>query len=89
MHAIELPEDYALVLQQVNENGEEDIETLAEYLRLDRKRLAHIIEALHNKGLIYFSRGRYQYQSSLIRLSGKGRQLMTYVWPESGLSPSF
>jgi predicted transcriptional regulator len=85
MHTIELPEDYALVLQQVNENGEEDIETLAEYMRVDRKRLAHIIQALHHKGLIYFSRDRYQ--SSLIRLSGKGKQFMTYIWPESGLMP--
>ncbi len=85
MHAIELPEDYALVLQQVNENGEEDMDTLSEYLRLDRKRLAHIIQALHHKGLIYFSRSRYQ--SSLIRLSTKGKQLITYVWPEAGMNP--
>lgn len=85
MKAIELPEDYALVLQQVNETGEEDMDTLAEYLRLDRKRLAHIIQALHHKGLIYFTRTAYQ--SSLIKLSTKGRQFITYIWPESGTLP--
>jgi len=85
MHTIELPEEYALVLQQVSETGEEDMDTLAEYLRLDRKRLAHVIQALHHKGLITFSRNAYQ--SSLIRLSAKGRQLISYVWPESGMTP--
>jgi predicted transcriptional regulator len=85
MKAIELPEDYALVLQQVNETGEEDMDTLAEYLRFDRKRLAHIIQALHHKGLISFSKTAYQ--SSLIRLSAKGKQFISYVWPESGMAP--
>lgn len=83
MRTIQLPSDYALVLQQVKESGEEDIETLAENLRLDRKRLAHIIQALHHKGLIYFSRTAYQ--SSIIRLSTKGKQLIQYVWPEANM----
>ena len=83
MRTIQLPSDYALVLQQVKESGEEDIETLAENLRLDRKRLAHIIQALHHKGLIYFSRTTYQ--SSMIHLSTKGKQLFQYVWPEANM----
>lgn len=86
MKTIELPQEYALVLQQVSETGEEDLETLAENLRLDRKRLAHIIQALHHKGLIYFTRTAYQ--SSLIRLSSKGRQFISYIWPESAMMPS-
>lgn len=47
-----LSEDYALVLQQVEEQGEEDIIGLAETLDLDRRRLRHIIAGLHNKGLL-------------------------------------
>ncbi|HJP96507.1 MAG TPA: hypothetical protein VJ843_03995 [Candidatus Saccharimonadales bacterium] len=85
MKKIMLPADYALVLQQVNESGEEDLDTLSESLRVDKKRLAHIVQALHHKGLIYFSRN---YQEPWIRLSAKGRQLVRYVWPESGLNPS-
>lgn len=38
MKTIELPEDYALVLQQVDENGEEDFTNLAESLKFDRRR---------------------------------------------------
>lgn len=86
MKKIMLPADYALVLQQVNESGEEDLETLSESLRVDKKRVAHIVQALHHKGLIYFSRSTYQ--EPWIRLSAKGRQLVRYVWPESGLNPS-
>jgi hypothetical protein len=86
MHKVELPEEYALVLQQVEESGEEDFETLAESLRFDRKRLAHIVQALHHKGLIYLNRTAYQ--DAWIRLSAKGRQLTAYLWPESGLPAS-
>ncbi len=81
MHAIELPEDYALVLQQVDEDGEEDFGMLAESLQLDRRRLTHIVQALRHKGLLAMS-GRAD-QDPWIRLSAKGRQLMRYVWPES------
>jgi len=82
MHAIELPEEYALVLQQVNESGEEDFNTLVESMRFDRKRLAHIVQALRHKGLIMMSQNA---RDPLIRLSAKGRRLMRYVWPESSM----
>ena len=52
MKKIELPEDYALVLQQVDESGAEDFSSLAESLRFDRARLLHILRALQHKGLI-------------------------------------
>ena len=82
MKTIELPEDYALVLQQVDENGEEDFTNLAESLKFDRRRLAHIIQALQSKGLIYIHSTT---QDIWIGLSSKGRRLMELVWPESGL----
>ncbi len=86
-HSIELPGDYALVLQTVQENGEEDFAHLAETLRFDRQRLAHIIDALRSKGLIYLNRttsgvGRSG-TDAWIRLSAKGRKYMTNIWPES------
>lgn len=87
MHAKKLPEDYAIVLQQVKESGGEDFVTLAESLRFDPKRLMHIVQALQHKGLVYIRRNGYQ--ESWIRLSAKGRRLMTYLWPESGLQASY
>ena len=87
MHHIELPRDYALVLQTVHESGEEDFANLAETLRLDRPRLAHIVESLRHRGLIYISRsagnlGRSS-NDAWIRLSSKGRKIMQTIWPES------
>lgn len=80
MKSIKLPEDYALVLQQVRESGEENMEMLAESLRVDRQRLAHIVQSLHHKGLIYFTATR---QEPWIKLSTKGKQLVRYIWPET------
>jgi len=84
MRKIELPEDYAIVLQQVNEWGEEDLTTLTETLRYDRPKLTHILQGLRQKGLIYFSQDTYR--DPLVRLSSKGRRLMSYMWPETGLA---
>lgn len=84
MRKIELPEDYAIVLQQVNEMGEEDITMLSETLKYDRPKLLHIIQGLRQKGLIYFSQSTYR--EPLIRLSSKGRRLMSYMWPEIGFA---
>ncbi len=83
MQHIELPRDYALVLQTVHESGEEDFANLAETLRFDRPRLAHILEALRHKGLIYLSRSGRSGSEAWIRVSAKGRKCMTTIWPES------
>lgn len=80
MHTIEIPADYALVLQQVSEQGEEDFTALAESMYFDRARLSHIVQALRHKGLIRVS---HTAQDSWISLSTKGRQLIDNLWPES------
>lgn len=85
MKKIELPEDYAIVLQQVKEMGEEDFTSLAESLRISRPRLLHIVKNLQHKGLILVSRSTYS--DAWIRLSTKGQRLMDFMWPEAG--PSF
>lgn len=80
MKSIKLPEDYALVLQQVSESGEESMDMLAESLRVDVSRLGHIIQSLHHKGLIYFIDNSHE---PWIKLSSKGRQIVRYIWPEA------
>jgi hypothetical protein len=87
MRVQELPIDYALVLQQIQDDGTEDYNYLAETLRFERPRLAHIVRSLQHKGLIYL-RGDGE-RGFWICLSAKGRRFMTYAWPDSGLQPSF
>jgi len=81
MKTINLPEEYAVVLQEVSETGEEDISLLEESLRFDHGRLMHILQNLRHKGLIYFSQDSYR--DPLIRLSSKGKRMMNYMWPEA------
>ncbi len=82
MQHIELPEDYSLVLQEVGENGEEDLMELAETLNLDGSRLRHIVTSLQHKGLVVMSRSAGR--GAWIRLSAKGQKMMQSLWPEAG-----
>jgi DNA-binding MarR family transcriptional regulator len=80
----QLPEDYALVLQQINEDGGDDFDFLAESLRIDRRRLSHILQRLHNMGLVIMRRStmtRHMWMS----LSEKGQRFMYSLWPESAV----
>jgi predicted transcriptional regulator len=75
VHKLDLNEDSALVLQQIEEAGEEDIDNLNESLRFGRGRLTHILKNLQHKGLINI-RGEW------ITLSAKGRKVSRLIWPE-------
>ncbi|MDB5166648.1 MAG: hypothetical protein JWM37_720 [Candidatus Saccharibacteria bacterium] len=81
MNKVHLSNEFALVLQQVDEAGGEDFVTLADTLQVERSRLVHIVTSLRNKGLVVLS------QSSptemWIRVTTKGRRLTHYIWPES------
>ncbi|MDB5184224.1 MAG: hypothetical protein JWN38_32 [Candidatus Saccharibacteria bacterium] len=78
-----LPEDYALVLQQINDDGGDDFSTLSEALRYDRSRLLHIVQALHHKGLITVQSTGFS--EVWLGVSHKGRRLISYLWPDSRL----
>lgn len=86
MKTVHLPADYALVLQQIEENGEDDFVNLAESLRIERSRMSHILESLQHKGLIRISRAAH---GTWIRLSTRGRRLAQTLWPESGPQAAF
>jgi predicted transcriptional regulator len=75
MKKIEINEDSALVLQQIEESGEEDFDNLNESLRFGRPYLAHVLQNLQHKGLITI-RGHW------IRLSAKGKKTTELIWPK-------
>jgi predicted transcriptional regulator len=75
MKKIELNEDSALVLQQIDEMGEEDFDNLNESMRFGRGYLGHILQNLQHKGLIII-RGDW------VSLSSKGRKTTELIWPE-------
>lgn len=89
MHKIaNLPQEYAIVLQQIDEDGGEDFNDLVETLQFERPRLAHIVRSLQHKGLVRL-RGDGE-RGFWVHLSRKGERLLRYLWPESGnLQPGF
>lgn len=87
MRNLEIPTEYALVLQQVDAEGEEDFANLAETLNLDRRRLTHIIQALQHKGLV---RINWRQSEGWISLSSRGRRLVETIWnPAPRMQASF
>jgi hypothetical protein len=79
MKTTEISEDYAIVLQQLDESGEEDFEYLVETLRYDNNRLIDILRGLQHKGLVIL---RYSKQGLKLHLSFKGTKLVNLIWPE-------
>ncbi len=87
MKKIQLPEDYAVVLRLITVRGRENFTSLAETLRFDHARLAHIIQNLQHKGLILS--GRSVYGDAWIRLTTKGNHVMHSMSMRSDISPAF
>lgn len=81
-----LPTDYALVLQQIQEDEADDIATLSKTLHLNQNRLWHIVKALQCQGLVMISAPHNE--ATWIYLSRKGTQVMRHIWPEAQLSHS-
>jgi hypothetical protein len=80
MKKLLLPAEQALVLQLVNENGQEDFEFLAETLRFNKPRLIHILEALQREELVRLTR-KAPYPE--VSLSRRGKQVIGTIWPEA------
>ena len=87
MKVLSLHKDYLLVLQQISEDGEDDLVSLEETLRFDRKQLKHIVQALQHKGLIKVK--AVSKVDIWLTLSSKGRRFMEYMWPDSQTTMMF
>jgi DNA-binding MarR family transcriptional regulator len=70
----------AIVLQQVHEDGEEDAKSLATMLGMSRQRTLNIIAHLRKQGLVAI---KGEFDGVWVHLTGKGKRLMNYLWPES------
>jgi DNA-binding MarR family transcriptional regulator len=82
---INLTSEDALVLQLISESGEEDLISLEQSLGMNRGRLLAILKSLRRKGLITIQRISGDWW---VHISGKGKQLTHYVWPELSMSAS-
>ncbi len=70
----------ALLLQQISEDGEDDLASLSAELREPRKAVLARIHALRAKGLITII---HNYQDVWVRLSRRGKYIVRDLWPET------
>jgi len=70
----------ALVIQQVEECGSEDVNSLSLELAIERRKLLQVIGHLKQKGLIQV---RMAATDTWIELSAKGRRMAHSLWPSS------
>lgn len=72
------PKD-AILLQYIDEQGEEDVTSLAKELREPRGAVMARLKSLRQKGLVVI---KDTYHGMLIQLSQRGKQTLRYMWPE-------
>ena len=70
----------ALVLQQVEECGSEDVNSLSAELAIERRKIIQIISHLKQKGLVQV---RLAASDTWVELSEKGRRMAHSLWPAS------
>jgi DNA-binding MarR family transcriptional regulator len=70
----------ALILQQISEDGEDDVMSLASELHEPRGKVLARLNALRSKGLITVVDN---YNGIWVRLSRKGKRMVSYLWPET------
>ena len=81
----DLPFDYALVLQQINEDGQDELAVLGETLNIRRSRMLHIVTSLRKKGLLLIEKNSWG--DAWVRLSAKGKKIVGQLWPDAQLKP--
>ena len=69
----------AIVLQQIYEDGEDDVRTLAQMLGMSVKSVVAIVAHLKKRGLVAISS---DLGDLWIEVSAKGRCLIKRLWPE-------
>ena len=69
----------AIVLQQIYEDGEDDVRTLAQMLGMSAKSVVAVVAHLKKRGLVAISN---DLGDLWIEVSAKGRCLIKRLWPE-------
>lgn len=69
----------AIVLQQIYEDGEDDVRTLAQMLGMSAKSVVAVVAHLKKRGLVAISN---DLGDLWIEVSAKGRCLIKKLWPE-------
>lgn len=71
----------ALVLQQIEEAGTEDLQSLASELTIEKKKVLRIVTRLKHKGLVLVNKTT---NDIWVEISHKGKRIAQGLWPSQG-----
>ena len=77
---VNLTTNEALILQQIYEDGGDDVVVLAGQVGLSRRTVMNILADLRRKGLMAIDQ---IYGDAWVRLTTRGKRLVQKIWPEA------
>lgn len=77
---VNLTTNEALILQQIYEDGGDDVVALAGQVGLSRRTVMNILADLRRKGLMAIDQ---IYSNAWVRLTARGKRLVQKIWPEA------
>ena len=77
---VNLTTNEALILQQIYEDGSDDVVVLAGKVGLSRRTVMNILVDLRRKGLMAIDQ---IYGDAWVRLTARGKRLVQKIWPEA------
>ncbi len=77
---VNLTTNEALILQQIYEDGGDDVVVLAGQVGLSRRTVMNILADLRRKGLMATDQ---IYGDAWVRLTARGKRLVQKIWPEA------
>lgn len=80
MHNEQLSTNEAIILQQIYEDGEDDIRSLSYELGMTRQATIAKVVRLEEKGLLDF---HHSFDGLLLEVSARGKKIVRQLWPEA------
>jgi hypothetical protein cdiviTM7_02395 len=77
---VNLTTNEALILQQIYEDGGDDVVILAGQIGLSRRTAINILSDLRHKGLMVIDQ---TYGNAWVQLTTRGKRLVQKIWPEA------
>ena len=83
---VNLTTNEALILQQIYEDGGDDVVILAGQIGLSRRTVINILSDLRHKGLMVIDQA---YGNAWVRLTTRGKRLVQKIWPEAHMIATY
>lgn len=80
-HQVDLSVNEALILQQVFEEGEDEVDNIVDQTGMPKKITMNILSGLKSKGLLTII--QHTYGRILVSVTSQGKKLVHAMWPEA------